>query len=631
MMNRRHKRQFTGLLFLIYILALAPTPAIAAADLQFTATVDRTSLALGERVTYTLEIQSSGGSLPDPKWPALNDFQVLSGPNQFSSIQIINFRKSVSKTYSLVLTPAREGTLTIPAAELTYEGKLYRTQPIVLTIGGGNGSGGQPSPAAPQTAAPQVTGVQGNPSELFVQVTADKIQAYQQEQIILTYTIYVSAGNIGVSDYQITKLPNIAGAWVEEMTPPARGQVQNAIVNGKRYQSAIVRQIAVFPTPPGELVVDPLELTCQVQVMAPTRRGRSLLDQFFSMPLLDYQTVERILRTEPLTLKIQPLPEANRPADFDGVVGNYKLDVMLEPQQARTNEALTMKVRYSGTGNLKMLPAPKIKAPTDFEAYDPKESTQINNSGGRISGSKVFEYVFIPRHAGTQKIAPLSFSYFDPAAKSYRTLSAGGYEIQVEQGAAAPEPSLQGIAKEEVKLLDQDIHYLKTPKRLFPLAQMNNLPGGYLWGMILPPALAFMLLIGFRVLGAAPYQTRRQARKAYSRAHAQFRALAKLTAAGPAVKDRFTRFYGGVHRVLLTYLGERLKLPAAGLKEEEVLSCLSDRSIPPEQVQEVAEIFNICNYARFAPENEDASRMDQFLKRARQLLDRLEQQWEKTT
>ena len=126
------------------------------------------------------------------------------------------------------------------------------------------------------------------------------------------------------------------------------------------------------------------------------RRSNDPFDMLFDSPFSRYRTEERAIQTEPLHLKILPLPETGKPANFNGAVGDFKLDVALDRTDTKTNEALTLRMQFSGTGNVKMLPRPDFKAPSDFESYEPKESIQVDKSGGRISGSKVFSMCSSP-------------------------------------------------------------------------------------------------------------------------------------------------------------------------------------------------------------------------------------------
>ena len=587
-----------------------------AADLLFTASVDRTELSLSQTVTLTLQAEGSVTSIPDPKLPDLSDFRVLSGPNESTSFQFINGRISSSKSWTFVLKPKRAGTLRIGTAEISSGGETYRTEPITLEVSG-KGS-------APPTDKPSrgVTAPQPGKElpELFVQVSADKTRIYQNEQVILTYTIFT---RVSVSAYEISRLPSTPGFWTEEFQLPQQPTVEDVVLSGRHYRRAVIRRVALFPTRSGQMVVDPLEVTCQVQLQDPYRRSLDPFDILFDSPFMRQRTEERVIETEPLTLNVVPLPAAGKPDNFSGAVGNFKLDVSLDRDRVTTNEALTMTVRFTGTGNIKLLDRPNFKAPSDFESYDPKESVDVKKSGNRISGTKTYEYVLIPRVPGVASIPPIEFTYFNPATKSYHTLKEGGFEVEVERGADESVATLPGIAKEDVKLLAEDIRYLKKPGRLLRISNPYSLPAAYWITMALPPVIAFLLWWGARVLGGTALQARRRDRRIYFRAKRELRALGKMAADG----DKLPQAYGAIHKILLTYLGTKLGMPASGFKEEEVLGRLAKQKLDQDIISTLEEIFQACNYARFAPEGADSWRLKRTLKQSDRMLDKIEESW----
>lgn len=601
--------------FLFLFGSMAP---IHAADLQFTASVDRTTLSLSETVTLTLRVEGSISGAPQPKLPDLSDFRVLSGPNESSNFQFINGRMSFSKSWSFVLRPRRSGTLTIGAAELSVDNRIYRTDPVELEV---NGQGAPPpSGVAPGRSVPRKAGQE--PPELYVQVSADKTQLYQNEQVVLTYTIFT---RVSVSTYEISRLPATPGFWTEEFDLPTQPAVDDVVISGRHYRKAVIRRAALFPAKAGELVVDPLEVTCQVQVQDASRRTRDPFDMLFDSPFMRQRTEERFIETEPLKLKVLPLPAEGRPEDFSGAVGDFNLDVSLDRERVQTNEALTMMVRFSGAGNVKFLGQPDFKAPSDFESYEPKETVQVNKTGRQITGTKTYEYVLIPRVPGIAKIPPVEFAFFNPASRSYKTLTKGGFEVTVDRGSAESMASLPGIPKEEVKLLAEDIRYLKIPPRPLQIGDPYRLSATYRVGMALPPLIAFMLWGAVRVFAGTTLQNRRRERRIYARAKKELHSLSRRGSDGKAMP----RAYGAIHRILITYLGAKLGLSAAGLKEEEVLSRLANQNLPEETVTTLQEIFQECNFARFAPEGADSWHLNRILKRSDRALDHIEENWGK--
>jgi tetratricopeptide (TPR) repeat protein len=346
------------------------------------------------------------------------------------------------------------------------------------------------------------------------------------------------------------------------------------------------------------------------------RRRRDPFDMLFDSPFMRYRTEERFIETKPLTLTVLPLPEEGKPETFRGAVGDFDMNVSLDRTDVKTNEALTMTVRFSGTGNIKLLDKPDFKAPPEFESYDPKETVKINRSGNLISGTKTYEYVLIPRVPGRTVIPPITFTYFDPRSKSYKTVTKGGFEVEVQKGESTVTTSLPGISKSEVKLLGEDINYLKPPGHLLRIGSPYRIPAGYWMGMMLPPVLLLLIWWMARLLGAPSMKARRRSRLIYARAKKDLQAVSKTAGTGDP--------YGEIHRILLKYLGQKLDLPASGLKEEEVLERLKKRRIPDDLLTDLREIFEECNQARFAPAGADPSLQHRLIKRSHRTLDALE-------
>ncbi|MFH1861967.1 MAG: BatD family protein [bacterium] len=580
-------------------------------DLVFTTSVDRADLSLTETLTLMLQIESTGVSLPEPKFPNLADFRIISGPNESSVFQVINTRVTKSKTYSFVLKPEKTGFLTIGAAEVTYKKKLYRTKPIRINVSSATAAPPLPKKQAPTTPVPQV---QGDAPDVFIKVFSDKKRLYQNEQVVLTYKLYT---RVSVTSYEISKMPANSGFWSEEFQLPQQPVVEDEVIGGRHYRTAVIRRLALFPTHAGDLVVDPLEVTCQIQVEERQQR----LDPFgslFDNPFSRYRTMERILQTEPLTIPVQPAPLQGKPANFSGAVGDFSLEIMLDKRMVKANEALTMTVRFGGTGNIQMLPEPAFKTPAGFEFYEPKETVDLSRTGSRITGSKIFEYVLIPRFAGKHKIPPVTFAYFDPETKTYRTLTEGGFEVEVATGAFSTTTSQSGRSKEEVKLLEQDIRYLKSFGYLAPLGSERRISFAYWAGMALPLFVAILLWGGNRILGGAALQTKRRMRKAFFRANRELKLLEKSKDGSAAF------FFAGIQKTLLEYISTRLNLETTGLLEETVLEQLTKANVPDPLIGEIRDILHACNYARFASEDSGLPAKNQIVAQARTILEKLE-------
>lgn len=587
-------------------------------DLQFTASVDRNVVDISERITLTLQAQGDVSSLPDPKLPDFSDFRIISGPNESSTFQFINGRISSTKSWTFILKPLRAGSLTIASAEITRKRKTVRTDPITIEVSAQNAppQAGKPSAPIPQTGR--------EPAELFVTVTADKTELYPNEQVVLTYTIYT---RIVVAGYEISKLPSAPGFWTEEFDLSKQPVVEDFVLEGRHYRKAVFRKVALFPTRSGKIEVDPLEVTCQVQTQERKLRPRDPFDILFDSPFDRYRTEERIIQTQPLTLTVNSFPSQGKPENFSGATGDFSMKVSLDRSVVKANEALTMTVRFSGNGNVKLLAKPDFSIPPDFEGYEPKENMQINKTGRQITGVKTFEYVLIPRIPGVGKLPRINFSYFDPAGKQYKTLSDGGFEVRVEGSSDAVASAGQGYSREDVKLMAQDIRYLKSPGRLSPVGSVNRIPKSYWLGMILPVFLALVLWWGARLMGAPSLKARRRARKSYLQTKRQLNLMSKKITSGASRDGGISEAYGNVHRTITAYLGEKLGLPASGLKEEDLLGGLAKHKIEEEILQFFTRVFRECNAARFTPENTNPESLGRLIRDLSRAVDRVETQW----
>jgi len=120
------KRMVFILVLLIPLFAIAQT---------FTATVDETTVGDNEQfqISFTLSGQNLKG-VRNLKPPSFSDFMALSGPSQSTNIQFINGVQSASYSYSYILRAKRIGVFTVGKASIEFNGKLYETEPIKITV-----------------------------------------------------------------------------------------------------------------------------------------------------------------------------------------------------------------------------------------------------------------------------------------------------------------------------------------------------------------------------------------------------------------------------------------------------------------------------------------------------------------
>jgi hypothetical protein len=442
----------TGIRLAAAHVLMAVTLPVYAQNATFEATVDRSPVGLGEQ--FTLSLTLSGSTLGGGKnlqLPDLSKFRVMSGPNQSTSMQIINGAVSSAATYNFVLQPKEAGTFTIGPASIEEGGTVHKTRPIAVEVVKSSAKANAPSAPADQT-------VQLG-DNLFLRAVVDRSHVMQGEQINLAFKLYT---RVSVVNYAVSKNPAMTGFWSEDTETPKNITLTTETVNGKSYRVGLIKRVALFPTQSGMLDIGAMEVQTTVQM--PYGRSNDPFESFFRDPFGRNTTYN--VSSEGQKIRVDPLPPG-APPDFKGAVGQFAMSVAVDKKTTRTNEPVTLKVTLSGTGNVKLLEGPSIDLPADFEQYSPKFSESINRQNNRINGSKTFEYLLIPRYPGLKVIKPVTMSYFDLVKKEYVRLRSPQIELNVEQGTAVASPTIAGVAREDVRMLSQDIRFIKLTNASF--------------------------------------------------------------------------------------------------------------------------------------------------------------------
>ena len=557
---------------------------------ELTAGVDKTTVATDEQ--FQLEFTFTGGGMgggKNFKTPDLSKFLVLSGPSQSTSMQIINGSVSSSASYSYALQPRDPGKFVIGSATIEAGGKQYSSQPLTITVVKGSGKP-KVSPGAQQQADAQVQ-VGDN---LFLRAMVDRSRVSLGEQITVQYKIYT---RVRIGNYSLNKLPAMTGFWGEELTMPQQVSLTNETINGKQYQVGTLKKTALFPTQAGTLQIAPMDITCQVQVQT-KRRSNDWFDQFFNDPLGGGANLQSVsVKSAPVTITVLPLPKMDVPASFKGAVGKFGLQASLSKNRVKTNEPVTLKAVISGTGNVKILEAPMLELTGEFEKYDPKVTESIERTGV-VNGSKTFEWLIVPRYPGAKKIPALEFSFYDPARNKYITVRSNPIDLTVDKGNAEAAQVSSGISKEDVKLLNQDIRFIKTGSNTFRLRTEEYLSTGALLALVLLPLIGFVGLLIYRQrtvrerADVISFRSRRAMKIATKRLK-----QARLLLAGSDADA----FYTEIARALWAYLADKLALDTASLSIDAVADALVRRNVSGDLARRIREALEMCEFARFAP------------------------------
>ena len=594
----------------IFVFLLLITACARFYPQSFTASVRSSKVGVGDQ--FEVSFSFSGADVNNAKGftsPDFANFMILSGPNQSTSMQIMNGAVSGSLTYSYYLQPRSIGTFNIGSASVSYKGTTFKTQPLKIEVVKG-------SAPPPGTNNQSGTNPDAQNSEigknLFIRVFADKQKVYLGEQVTVTYKLYTRL-NIA-SQMQVSKLPQYQGFWAEEIETPNNIMFTTENVEGRQFRVGILKKAALFPSQSGELTVSPMELKVPVQIQKKRKSGNSVFDDFFNDPFFgNAETVQFNAKSNTVKVNVMPLPE-NKPESFKGAVGQFTLTSELNKNSTKTNEPLSLKLNISGTGNVSLLNVPEINLPSGMEKYDPKSTDQINRQG-RISGKKSIEYLIVPRNSGKKEIPPVKFSYFDPNKKGYVTLSTPPYNINVEQGTG--DQSYAGMSKEDIKLLGDDIRYIKTsPASLHQKGEIVLYQLGFWTAAVLP----FFALIG------AVMWKRREDRLSGNISLMRYQKAQRIsgkrlkTARTLMLANKQTDFYTEISLALFGYLEDKLHIPKSEFTLERASSELRNSKVDETLIAGIVNCAEKCEYIRFAPVEDGTTEMKNMYQQIEKLI-----------
>lgn len=582
----------------IFFLLLILTTVHAWADNKATLTADAPDVVVSGdqfRLTFTVNTQK----VKDFRAPSITKgFDVLMGPSrsQQSSTQIINGKVSSSSsiTYTYILMAGDAGTYTIPAASIEANGEKIFSNAVTIKVlppdqsaSGSKGSQKSSAQAGNQAASGRITS-----NDLFITATASKTTVHEQEAILLTYKVYTL-----VNLRQLFgKMPDLKGFHTQEIELPQQKTFSLEHYKGRNYNTTVWSQYVLFPQQTGKLEIPSITFEGVVAIQTVSDDP---FDAFFNGG--GYQEVKKKIVTPKLTINVQPLPA--KPANFSGGVGEFTLASSINAKDVKTNDAVTIKLTISGSGNMKLISTPEVKFPEDFEVYDPKVTNNFEASRAGLSGTQTIEYLAIPRHAGNFTIPPVEFTYFDLKSNSYKTLKTEAYNINVAKGQGNADQVIADFTnKENVKVLGQDIRFIKLgDTKLMPKGDVFfGTVGYYLW-YIIPFVLFVGLVVFFRKQAAENANVAKvKTKKANKVATKRMKLAGKLLA-----ENRKNEFYDEVLKALWGYISDKLSIPVSQLSKDNIEAELAKYGVADDVIKDFINALNECEFARYAPEDEN--------------------------
>lgn len=603
---------------LLFILLFSGHQLYAADDITFTAKAPNSvEMESQFEVAYTVNTNQ----VNDFRAPAFDDFEVLIGPSRSvqSYTSIVNGKTSHvnNMTYTYIVMPKREGTFTLPGASVTIKGKSYTSNTLSIKVLPQDKSGSNKQLQQGSSRSASNKGSQISSKDLFLVGNLSKTKIYEQEAVLLTYKLYVAS--VSVSSIRPVKIPDFSGFHSQELdlSNSDRWDLEN--YQGRNYRTAILQQVVLYPQRSGKLAIEPAQY--EVSVEQPMEL-EDPFDAFFNMRTSN--TVRKNISSPSISVDVNSLP-AGKPLDFSGAVGDFNLSASINTNEVKANEAVTIKLILSGTGNMKLISSPEVDFPSDFEVYDPKVEDQFRLTANGLSGNRVIEYLAIPRHEGNFKIDPIKFSYFDLKSKTYKTLTTQEFNLKVAKVIGSGATSGNAVVgnytnQEELKILAEDIRFIKmNDVELYPREQFIYGSWTYKLFFIIPSIIfiVFLIIYSKRVKeysNTALVKTKKANKVAKSR----MKSAAKLLHS-----DSKEQFYDEVLRGLWGYISDKLTIPLSKLSKDNIEEELNNSGVSPELTSDFIRTLNECEFAKFAP-GDDNQAMDKILQDATEIIGRIE-------
>jgi len=575
----------------LFFLFLLCCQAVSA-QVQFEAKASKAKLGVNERLTVTFTVNADGDNFTPPSFEG---FRVFSGPFQSVQQMWVNGRGSFSKSYSYVLTPMQKGALTIRQASIEINGQVYKTTPLKVTI--------TDAVAVPKDPyAPQVIGY----DDLQLVADVSKSSPYVNEPITVEYKLYLGY-NADIRAWHEVEKPKYNDFWSQNIDVK-NPQVVETTYNGERTRMVVLRKTVLYPQKSGRLTIEPLSL--DFDLVLPTNRRT-----FWGVQM---QEVNKRVTTGTKVINVKALPEAGKPIDFTGAVGDFTFTAIPSRTDVKNGESLDLVVKVSGKGNLKLFDLPKPIVPNALEMYDPVHDENVSTPLSGMTGSISDKYTIIPQYKGNYPIKPMRFSYFDLSSGRYKTITSPEILIRVEGGpeaavAAADSPQKRTVAT------SQQFQFIKRKTKLTPIRHVDFFGSPTFYSMVgIPFALLPMFLLFMRRREALDRDVAGKKSRAASQLARRYLGQARKQLGHKEA------FYVALEKAMHNFLKAKLHIETSEMSKDKIREILLDRRADTDTVSRFIELMENCDFARYAPSTEGAMQRDYDL--ASQLLTELSKQ-----
>ena len=558
-------------IWIVYILALLPLLSIGQ---TLELSVSKNPVAVGEEFRIDFTLNGEGESFNPPN---LNGLRKISGPNQSSSssMQIINGKISRSKTttYSYYVTALKEGELTIKEASITSNGKIVRSKAGVMNV---------------TKANPKAKTNSYNIAEnVFVKTSVNKNNIYQGEQIVVSYKLY---SKINLTDINISSIPELNGFWKEEVETKSTAKLE--VIDGVRHNVWEISRFILTPQKSGKLNVDPMNINVTVQIKKQRNRRDPFGDPFGMFG--SYQNIEEEIQSKNIKINVKDLPEG-APENFNGAVGQFELKSSVDKKTADANEAINYKLTLSGNGNIHLIDNIPVNFPANFESYDPQKKDKTFNTKNGIAGKIEFEHLLIPRYKGEYSIDGVSFIYFNPRSKTYKTITTESLVINVLKGENNENAY---VTSEELKNSNsKGFISIKETTELSSIDKSSFNQWLFIALMLIPLLVVIIYLI---FLFIEERKNRNPILRKYRKSLA-FAQKRLKKAQKHLENDEKELFFEEIEKSLWSYFSNKFNVDIADLSKETINAFFDKNGVTETVKNNFMAIIEKCEFCRFAP------------------------------
>jgi hypothetical protein len=549
------------------------------AQVQFEARVSKNTLGLNERLRIDFIMNVDGDNFEQPSF---DGFKMVAGPSQQISQSWINGRSSFQKIYSYIIQPERKGSITIKQAAIEFNGQVYKTNPIKVTV----------TNAVAQERDPNDR-PQGSGNELLNLVAEiSKTNPYLNEPITVVYKLYFN--NIGVTGFKELAKPKYNDFWNQNIDIKQLS-VQQGSYQGQQAYYVILKKVILYPQKSGRLTIEPLSLDIGVQL--PTNRR----DMFGQMIITEDN---KVVSAGAKTINVRPLPESSKPEGFTGAVGKFNFTVTPSKTTLKNGEGLDLIVSAQGTGNMKLFTLPKPVVPNALEMYDPVHDEQVTTSLNGMSGRITDKYTIVPQYRGKYAIKPMQFSYFDLSTGTYKTITSKEIMIDVLDGPTPAEANTGTTAKNVVAKADE-FKNIKSKTALIPIEKKDFYDSNLYLGLLFAPFIIIPIIILARkkkeamdndVTGNRIRMNNKLAKKYLSQAKKHL--------------NNKEPFYIALEKAMHNFLKAKLHIETSEMSKDNIRELLLSRNANAETVQNFIALTENCEFARYAPASSASIQQD---------------------